>query len=68
MKIPVIFDNGSVGSILVDDLDKLLEKKKVVGFHRASGWAIIYKDEFRSGRTDKGSWKDRKHNRLLIEI
>ncbi len=69
MKIPVIFVNGSVGTIRIEDLDELLEKQVVVGFRRSSGWAMAGKDELRSSRnTGEGSWRDRKSNRLLLNM
>ena len=69
MKIPVIFASGAVGTILIQDLDDLLQKKIVVGFCRSSGWAVISRDELRSDRVDKnGSWRDRKHKRLQLTM
>ena len=69
MKINVIFVNGALGTVNIEDLDELLEKKVVVGFCRSSGWAMLYKDELRSKRIDEnGSWRDRKNNRLLLTM
>lgn len=69
MKIPVIFVNGSLGSVRVEDLNELLDKKVLVAFQRLSGWAIVGKDELRSDRfDDQGSWRDRKSNRLRLTM
>ena len=69
MNIPVIFADGSVGSLGVQELDEQLEKNEIAGFCRASGWAMMAKDKMRKKRDDDtGSWKDRKCNRLLLEM
>ena len=67
MKIQVVFINGSTGVISIDDLDELVEKNIIIGFHRSSGWAMVGIDDVRSKRSQhEGSWKDRKHNRMML--
>jgi len=69
MTIPVIYIDGTLGEIPTHDLDGLLEANVVVGFCRASGWAVMSKDETRKKRVDEiGSWRDRKSNRLLLTM
>lgn len=69
MKIPVIFVDGSYGSIPMQDLDELMEKNVITSFCRASGWVRLDRDELRSNRVDeKVSWRDRKCNRLLLAM
>jgi hypothetical protein len=69
MNIPVIFADGSVGSLDVQNLDKQLKSHEIKGFCRASGWAISSRDELRNSRVDDtGSWRDRKCNRLLLAM
>ncbi|NVN91733.1 MAG: hypothetical protein HXX11_14185 [Desulfuromonadales bacterium] len=69
MRVPVIFSDESWGTIQGDQLDELLERRLIIGFRRASGWAMVGKDELRSNRGDhSGSWRDRKCNRLLMSM
>jgi len=69
MNIAVIFADGSYGTILIQDLNELLEKKAIMSFCRSSGWVVPGRDELRSNRADeKVSWRDRKSNRLLLTI
>ncbi|HXE95669.1 MAG TPA: hypothetical protein VN642_04655 [Dongiaceae bacterium] len=67
MEIPVIYVNGQLGRIQDKQLDELLEMRVIIGFCRSSGWVKVGRDELRSSRVDeKGSWRDRKSNRLLL--
>jgi len=67
MRIPVMYINGTVGEIRVQELDELLELKVISSFRRASGWATVGRDEVRHSRVDDGgSWRDRKNNRRLL--
>jgi len=69
MRVPVIFTDESLGMIRSEELDELLEKGEIIGFRRASGWAMLGTDELRSNRGDQnGSWRDRKCNRLLLSM
>ncbi|NVN91213.1 MAG: hypothetical protein HXX11_11520 [Desulfuromonadales bacterium] len=68
MKIlPVIYVDGSYGSVPQQDLDELLEKNEISSFCRSSGWVHLGKDNLRSNRINgNGSWRDRKGKRLLL--
>lgn len=64
MKIPVVFANGSLGVVCGEDLDEMLDKKRIVAFQRSSGLAVVGRDEIRDARGGvNGSWRDRKSNR-----
>jgi len=63
MKIPVMFINGSLGAICVEDLDEMIDKNVILAFQRSTGLAIVGKDEVRSRRLEgQGSWRNRKNN------
>ena len=67
MRIPVIYVNGSLGTASTQSLDELIKMNVIIGFCRSSGWVTVDKDELRSNRVDeKGSWRDRKSNRLRL--
>jgi hypothetical protein len=66
MKIPVMFINGSLGAVCVEDLDEMIDKNVILAFQRSTGLAIVGKDEVRSRRLDgQGSWRNRKNNMII---
>jgi hypothetical protein len=69
MNIPVIFADGSAGTMDVRNLDQQLEMNMIAAFCRASGWVVLNRDKVRNNRVDDAhSWRDRKCNRLLLAM
>ena len=61
MTVPVIFLNGNPGIVSTSELDTLLNKNKLLAFHRSDGWVKVGIDDMRDPDGRRGlSWKDRK--------
>ncbi|MDR3578376.1 MAG: hypothetical protein P4L44_00255 [Oryzomonas sp.] len=61
MKIMVIYQDGSMGAVSSDELDKLLQEKAVLAFRRSDEWAMVGAASVRDPvRTQGSSWRDRK--------
>ena len=50
MLIRVMYDNGLFDMVKPQLLDTLLETKKLSGFKRTNGWAVVGRDAIRSNR------------------
>ena len=48
--IAVVFPNGRQAQVTAEELDELIEKKVIVSFRRATGWAVLGPDPIRAGR------------------
>ena len=53
MKIPVIYVDGTPGAVSIDELEGLLQKRRLQSFRRSSGWVRIGVDSLR-GMTSSG--------------
>ena len=48
MKIPVIYADGTPGAVRKDELDGLLQKRRLLSFRRSSKWVGLGVDPIRS--------------------
>jgi hypothetical protein len=61
MKISVIYQDGSTGAVIDDELDELVREKAILAFRRSDGWAMVGAAAVRDPvRASGSSWKDRK--------
>jgi len=56
MKIPVIYADGTPGAVSVEELEGLLQKRRLLSFRRSSGWVRIGIDTLR-GISNMGVYK-----------
>ena len=54
MLIRVMYDDGRLGVVKPQLLDKLLEEKNVTSFMRSEGWVVVGRDAIRSCRRSLG--------------
>ncbi len=47
MRIPVMYKGGKMGYVDHYQIDKLINGRQIIKFHRADGWAIIGVDAMR---------------------
>jgi len=48
MIIRVIYSNGQAGTVLPDDLDRLIAKGEIHSFKRSNGWVEVSKGPLRN--------------------
>lgn len=67
MKIPVIYMDGTHGSVSSDELEELLQSEALLSFRRSYGWVRLGVDELRNRScTNNSSWRDRKKNVIIV--
>jgi hypothetical protein len=62
MKIPVIYIDGTSGAVSANELDYLIQKRRIFSFYRSSGWARIRVDTLR-GVSNMGGYKGKERRK-----
>ena len=63
MKIPVIYVDGISGVVSADELDGLIQKRRIFSFRRSSGWVRIGVDTLR-GESNTGGYKAKERREI----